>query len=95
MHGKVTGVLIVLNILAFLVCLIVATALGAGFFRNIVEINPHANIPLSTLWTGVPKSPVTPKTVIASKITKMIGVKNFPMMSVIFDSRPQDMYSLE
>ena len=29
-----------LNILAFLVCLIVATALGAGFFRNIVEMNP-------------------------------------------------------
>ncbi len=30
-----------LNILAFLVCLIVATALGAGFFRNIVEMNPQ------------------------------------------------------
>lgn len=39
--GKVTGVLIGLNILAFLVCLIVATALGAGFFRNIIEINPQ------------------------------------------------------
>lgn len=39
--GKVTGVLIGLNILAFLVCLIVATALGAGFFRNIVEMNPQ------------------------------------------------------
>ena len=39
--GKVTGILIGLNILAFLVCLIVATALGAGFFRNIVEMNPQ------------------------------------------------------
>ncbi len=39
--GKVTGILIGLNILAFLVCLIIATALGAGFFRNIVEINPQ------------------------------------------------------
>ncbi|MDK0863099.1 rhomboid family intramembrane serine protease [Clostridium perfringens] len=39
--GKVTGILIGLNILAFLVCLIIAAALGAGFFRNIVEINPQ------------------------------------------------------
>ena len=38
--GKVTGILIGLNILAFLVCLIVATALCVGFFRNIVEMNP-------------------------------------------------------
>lgn len=39
--GKVTGILIGLNVLAFLVCIIIATALGAGFFRNIVEVNPQ------------------------------------------------------
>lgn len=39
--GKVTTILIGLNILAFLICLIIATALGAGFFRNLFDMNPQ------------------------------------------------------
>lgn len=39
--GKVTGILIGLNILAFLTCLIVATVLGAGFFKNLLGVNPQ------------------------------------------------------
>lgn len=39
--GKVTGILIGLNVLAFLVCLIIATILGAGFFRNLLNVNPQ------------------------------------------------------
>ncbi|MGG5462016.1 rhomboid family intramembrane serine protease [Clostridium sp. B9] len=38
---KVTGILIGLNVIAFLACVIVATILGDGFFKNLVEIHPQ------------------------------------------------------
>lgn len=38
--GKVTKTLIFINVFAFLICLILAMALGSSFLKNLIDVNP-------------------------------------------------------